>query len=160
MNAVAVCLLFFAATAATACAAEITGRASVIDGDTIEIAGTRIRFDGIDAPESKQICDDAAGKPYRCGAVSAAALADFLSKSRPTTCLTSGKTYGRFVGLCFRADGQDVNRWLVLNGYAIDWPKYSHGWYAADQAEAQAERRGLWSGSFQEPCVVRRSKCN
>ncbi|RWK72961.1 MAG: thermonuclease family protein, partial [Mesorhizobium sp.] len=28
------------------------GRASVIDGDTVEIAGKRIRFNGIDAPES------------------------------------------------------------------------------------------------------------
>lgn len=37
----------------------IIGVASVIDGDTIEIHGQRIRFNGIDAPESKQYCDDA-----------------------------------------------------------------------------------------------------
>ena len=35
-------------------AGTIVGRASVIDGDTIEIRGTRIRFSGIDAPESRQ----------------------------------------------------------------------------------------------------------
>lgn len=37
----------------------IAGVASVIDGDTIEIYGQRIRFNGIDASESQQYCDDA-----------------------------------------------------------------------------------------------------
>ena len=36
--------------------AEITGAARVIDGDTIDIAGERIRLHGIDAPESGQTC--------------------------------------------------------------------------------------------------------
>lgn len=44
-----------------------TGRASVIDGDAIEIAGDRIRFHGIDAPESWRRCLDRAGKVYRYG---------------------------------------------------------------------------------------------
>lgn len=65
---------------------DIVGRASVIDGDTIEIGGTRIRFDGIDAPESRQTCRDAAGAKYRCGQQSALALDKFRAVSRPTIC--------------------------------------------------------------------------
>ena len=42
--------------------ADITGKPRVIDGDTIEIAGERIRLHGIDAPESKQTCTDIDGK--------------------------------------------------------------------------------------------------
>jgi len=59
----------------------IQGTASVIDGDTIEIHGERIRFDAIDAPESSQLCLDAAGKRYRCGQKSAFALADMIGRS-------------------------------------------------------------------------------
>lgn len=51
-----------------ALAAEpIVGRASVTDGDMVVIRGTRIRLYGIDAPESAQLCQDAAGKSYPAG---------------------------------------------------------------------------------------------
>ncbi len=160
MNVLPAFLLLFGIASTAASAAEITGRATVIDGDTIEIAGSRIRFDGIDAPESRQTCENASGKTYRCGQASAAALDRFLSQSRPTTCAATGRSYDRIVGRCVRADGNDVNAWMVRNGHAIDWPKYSGGRYAADQAEAQAKRRGIWSGSFQPPCVVRKARCD
>jgi endonuclease YncB( thermonuclease family) len=35
---------------------DLTGQASIIDGDTLEIHGTRIRLWGIGAPESSQLC--------------------------------------------------------------------------------------------------------
>ena len=57
----------------------IQGTASVIDADTIEIRGERIRLDAIDAPESSQLCLDADSKRYRCGQKSALALADFIA---------------------------------------------------------------------------------
>ncbi|WP_333632057.1 thermonuclease family protein [Agrobacterium cavarae] len=145
---------------ALAAAADITGRASVIDGDTIEINGVRIRFEGIDAPESRQICENAAGKAYRCGQASAKALEAFLAKSRPTTCTATGTSYDRIVGYCERADGADVNAWMVRNGYAIDWPKYSGGRYAPEQEEAQAARAGIWAGAFDPPCVMRGARCD
>lgn len=131
---------------------SITGRASVIDGDTIEISGQRIRFNGIDAPESAQRCNDASGRPYACGRKSANALNEFLAASRPVTCkFIEWDQYGRFVGNCSRADGASVQDWLVKNGHALDWPRYSHGAFSGQEKAARASRRGVWQGDFQKP---------
>jgi endonuclease YncB( thermonuclease family) len=135
-----------------AAAQPLEGRATVIDGDTIEIAGQRIRFNGIDAPESSQYCEDAEGFEYPCGRVAAQALDEFLAASRPARCeFVSWDQYGRFVGDCARADGDSVQAWLVENGHALDWPRYSGGAYAQQQAAAQHARRGIWAGTFQAP---------
>ena len=132
--------------------APIVGVASIIDGDTIEIHGQRIRFNGIDAPESQQYCDDAKGFEYPCGRRSAEALDTFLAVSRPVRCeFVSWDRYGRYVGDCRRADGASVAAWLVENGHALDWPKYSNGGYAGQQATASAAKRGIWAGPFQAP---------
>lgn len=141
-------------------AADITGRASVIDGDTIDIQGVRIRFDGIDAPESRQRCLTSSGEAYRCGKTSAEALDAFLAESRPVSCERTGRDRNRIVAICTRADGTDVNRWLVRNGHAIDWPKYSKGRYAAEQREAETSKAGIWAGTFEWPCVVRGARCD
>ncbi|WP_246674286.1 thermonuclease family protein [Mesorhizobium sp. B4-1-1] len=130
----------------------IAGIASIIDGDTIEIHGQRIRFNGIDAPESKQYCDDAKGFEYPCGRRSAEALDSLLAGSRPVQCtFVTWDRYHRFVGDCRRADGVNVAAWMVEHGQALDWPRYSYGAYAAQQAKAKAAKLGLWIGNFQEP---------
>lgn len=130
----------------------LIGRASVIDGDTIRLQGESVRFQGIDAPESRQTCKDASGASYACGRISANALDDFLAQSRPTRCDVSGKDrYGRAIARCFRADGADVSAWLVRSGLALDWPTFSKGLYAADQDVARARRTGIWRGPFEAP---------
>jgi endonuclease YncB( thermonuclease family) len=130
----------------------IAGVASVIDGDTIEVHGQRIRFNGIDAPESRLYCSDSKGFEYRCGRRSAEALDNFLAASRPVQCsFVSWDRYGRFVGDCRRADGASVAAWMVERGQALDWPRYSHGAYAGQQAKAEAAKVGMWVGTFQAP---------
>ncbi|MHC2276369.1 hypothetical protein ACVME8_002980 [Bradyrhizobium diazoefficiens] len=89
-------------SALPAVAGDIVGRASVIDGDTIEIHGTRIRLWGIDAPESDQLCHGDDSELYRCGQKAAAALAGlFYSIPRPIICAPKDRDrYGRVVALC------------------------------------------------------------
>jgi hypothetical protein len=57
----------------------IIGIASIIDGDTIEIHGRRIRLFGVDSPESRRLCS-LNGRKYRCGQKAAFALSDFLGQ--------------------------------------------------------------------------------
>jgi len=86
------------------------GRASVVDGDTLEIQGVRIRLWGIDAVESSQTCLESAGKPWPCGRRAAFALADFFGQRQRDT-----DRYGRMVAV-YRVGGVEVNRWLVEQG--------------------------------------------
>jgi hypothetical protein len=61
------------------------GQASVIDGDTLEIHGTRIRLWGTDAPESSRLGRNDDSVLYRCGAKSANELDAFIAR-RTVTC--------------------------------------------------------------------------
>jgi endonuclease YncB( thermonuclease family) len=135
-------------------AADLTGQASVIDGDTLEIHGTRIRPWGIDAPESRQLCRDDDSLPYRCGANAANDLDAFIAR-RPVSCVpVTLDRYGRTVATC-SVDGIDLADWLVRNGFALDWPRYSRGKYDPAQHEAEHAQRGMWAGGYVEPWLYR-----
>jgi endonuclease YncB( thermonuclease family) len=135
----------------------IIGRATVIDGDTIEIHSQRIRLNGIDAPESAQFCKDEKGEEYHpCGRHSSNFLAKLLAESSPTRCETMGRDqYRRLIGNCFRADGQDVATAIVRAGYAMDWPRHSGGARASEQEEAKTKKLGLWAYQFEPPWEYR-----
>ena len=84
----------------TTFANDLVGQASIIDGDTLEIHGTRIRLWGIDAPESSQLCRGADSNLYRCGANAANDLDTFIAR-RPVNCTrVSEDQYGRSVATC------------------------------------------------------------
>jgi endonuclease YncB( thermonuclease family) len=114
----------FLASIQVAPAGDLRGQASIIDGDTLEIHGTRIRLWCIDAPESNQLCRGDDSLPYRCGAKPANDLDAFIA-GRPVNCLPiSLDRYGRTVATCL-VGGADLGDWLVRNGLALDWPQYS-----------------------------------
>ena len=149
-------LLFAAAClcAPPALADNLTGQASIIDGDTLEIHGARIRLWGIDAPESSQLCRGEDSIQYRCGAKAANNLDWFLNK-RPVDCApVSLDQYRRTVATC-SVDGIDLADWLVRNGFALDWPQYSKGKYDKAQRDADHAGRGIWAGSYVAPWLFR-----
>lgn len=136
-------------------AGDIAGKASVIDGDTLEIHGTRIRMQGIDAPESVQLCERG-GAQYRCGQQAANYL-DRLIADRPVRCMEQGHDrYGRTVAVC-RAGEVDLNQAMVAAGWAVAYRQYSKA-YIADEETAKRDGKGIWAGTFQHPAEFRRAK--
>ena len=91
-------------------AAEISGPAKVIDGDTIKIRGAKIRLHGIDAPESAQVCK-AKEKSYRCGTSATLALGRRIAGKSVSCDERDRDRYGRIVAVC-HAGGEDLNAWL------------------------------------------------
>jgi endonuclease YncB( thermonuclease family) len=136
--------------------ATVTGQASVIDADTIEIHGERIRLVGVDAPESGQKCLDARGAQYRCGTVAANALDAWINRN-PVTCNAEGRDrYQRLLAAC-TVRGVSVQEWLVTNGYAIAYRSYSMAYVPAEQ-RARTAKAGVWAGRFVEPWNWRRGQ--
>lgn len=138
------------ALASPAYTGEVSGRASVIDGDTIEIHGQRIRIVGIDAPESRQRCTEkATGSETRCGQEAAFWLSNFLA-ARPVTCLEEGKDrYNRSLARC-QVQGVDIGGAMVTAGWALAFTRYSND-YVSQEAEARSAGNGMWSMEFIAP---------
>jgi endonuclease YncB( thermonuclease family) len=138
--------------------AEITGKPRVIDGDTIEIAGQRIRLHGIDAPERGQLCK-ADGKPWRCGQEATFALADIIGRTWVDCVKRGTDRYGRVIAMCRvgGSKGKDLGAKMVSEGWALAYRKYSMDYVAAEDT-ARAAGRGLWRGKFIAPWEWRRGK--
>lgn len=148
--------IIFAASGLAAQAETITGRASVIDGDTIDIRGTRFRLQGVDTPESAQMCGDAAGKDYPCGRKAAFALSDKIGTSNVACDVVDKDRYGRSVAVC-RLGAEDLNGWLVAQGWGMAYRQYSTA-YVRQEDEAKAAKRGIWAGPFTPPWDWRKGK--
>src|SRR5262245_28977399 len=94
------------------------------DGDTIELGGTSLRLDGIDAPELDQVCLDEKGAVWACGIEARDQLAALI-RDRAVRCDDKGPdpVYPtRRIGACW-VEGDDLNlsQRLVREGWALNF---------------------------------------
>lgn len=134
----------------------IVGRASVIDGDTLDIHDQRIRLWGVDAPEARQSCDGADGAAYACGRLSANRLDQHLQDKTVSCFEEDTDRYGRTVARC-EVDGDDLGAWLVRQGYAVRYERYAGSAYVLEEGAARQNHAGIWAGAFTEPEEWRRA---
>lgn len=154
VSRVLVLVLMLLLLSSAALADGVAGQASVVDGDTLEIHGTRIRLWGIDSPESNQLCRGEDSSQYRCGAQAANDLSAYIARRTVNCVPLSLDQYGRTIAAC-SVDGVDLGEWLVRNGLALDWPQYSKGQYNRAQRDAERAGRGIWRGSYVKPWLYR-----
>ncbi len=134
---------------------SINGKPRIIDGDTIEISGKRIRLHGIDAPESKQKCT-AGGKEWACGQEATFALAQFIETHWVTCKGDKRDRYGRIIAVCF-IGSYDLNAMMVREGWALAYRQYSMD-YVDEETTARDARVGMWRGEFVAPWEWRRKR--
>lgn len=135
-------------------AEPIRGTARALDGDSLRIGRRQVRLWGIDAPEFEQRCDRD-GRSWACGQAARAALASRVD-GRLLVCVPRDRdAYRRWVSVC-RIAGHSLNEWMVREGWALDYRRYSDGAYAHAERRARSARRGIWSGRFEEPERFRR----
>ncbi len=139
----------------------ISKNISVIDGDTILLENKKIRFSGIDAPESffrgkKQTCLLNSIKIF-CGEVSKEKLEKKIA-NKIVKCIPEKEKdfYNRILAECFINGSESLSIFMVKNGYAFDYPRYSKKKFATFQKFAKENKLGLWKMKFEFPWIWRK----
>jgi len=132
-------------------AEAISGKPSVVDGDSLNLGPVSVRLHGIDAPERDQVCSRNS-QEWRCGFEATAALAALVENHWVDCSEIDKDRYGRIIAVCSIGGplGVELNREMVATGWAIAYRRYSTD-YVIEEMEAQKSRLGIWSGSFVAP---------
>ena len=138
------------------------GTAKVVDGDTLVLetflGEKRVRLFGIDAVEKKQLCYRKPNhEPWPCGQKATRFLKK-IAEGRHVLCWSVDKDrYGRLVAMCYLGF-ESLNATMVAEGWAVDYPRYSHGAYQGAQKQAKEQQKGIWSSSFEKPETYRHER--
>ncbi len=132
---------------------EIVGLAEVIDGNTMIVAGQRLRLYGSDAPDLGQTCSYDQ-RPFPCGDVARTALMDLVAGGE-VRCRPHGPDAAGSRSATCTVQEADVAANMVHTGWAVanrdEMPDY-----ARLEARAHNAKRGLWRGAFAMPADWRR----
>ena len=154
-RSVAAVLLAIAAGSSLPASADVIGQAQVVDGDTLQVAGERVRLYGIDAPESRQSCT-LSGVGWPCGQNATRVLTGVVN-GRVVTCRGDKRDrYGRLIAVCYIGT-DDLNARMVRDGWALAYRRYAPD-YVPQETEARASGSGIWQGQFLEPWEWRRQR--
>lgn len=152
------CAAFVLTLLPLAALGDPSGRVQVVDADTWDVGGTRVRLFGIDAPEIGQMCQRPGGSEWDCGRWAAAETARRYGGQRANCEALDRDRYDRVVARCF-VNGADAGRAMVADGLAVAFRKYAWD-YDLEEKTASVNRVGIHSGRFERPAAVRAGKAS
>ena len=130
--------------------ATISGRAEVVDGDSLLVGTVKVRLFGIDAPEVGQYCKGSDGSRWPCGQHATVAM-DRLAGGRTVHCeVKDTDSWGRKVCVCKLGDGRELSAAMVAAGWALAYRRFSND-YVDDETRAESRGVGIWRGSMVPP---------
>lgn len=137
-------------------ASALSGPVRVVDGDTIDVGGTRVRLHGIDAPEADQTCTTEQGQVWACGAwVTDQVTTLFSGRQAHCEAVTTDR-YNRIVARC-TVKGEDIGHTLVSEGLAFAYRKYAQDYVFAEKSAAVRDV-GLHASRVQNPSQFRKTR--
>ena len=146
-------LLLFLLSSNILKAKTITGKANIIDGDTIHINNNKIRLHGIDAPERNQKCVIQKNE-WTCGKQATIELKKLINNQVVRCTITDIDIYNRYVANCF-TNKINLNQLMVRLGWAVAYRYYSKD-YINEEKYAQENKLGIWKGEFEKPYLFRK----
>ena len=138
LSSFVIIVLFFSSFLYSSESNTVEGKAIIIDGDTIKINNEKIRFGGIDTPEKKEIGHEFSKQKLK---------KKILNKIIFCIKEKNKDWWGRTVAECF-VNGESISSFMVKNGYACDYVKYSKKKYAKEQEYAKSKKLGIWKMKF------------
>ena len=146
---VAVLCLTVTVESANAKVRQFIGSPMIIDGDTVQFVDVKLQMEGIDAPQTDQLCFDKVGTRWKCGATAREYLKQ-QTDNKSWKCDVVRKTlHGRLLAKC-RVGDEDVARQMVQAGLALASTTGS-AMYLEDEKVARVSEAGLWAGAFVAP---------
>lgn len=135
---------------------QISGKAFVLDGDSLTIKKIKIRLNGIDAPEFTQECLNGKSQQYQCGLASKNFLINLVKNQEVVCHYQKLDIYNRILGDCY-IDKLNINHHLLAHGMAIIYDfNYATEQEIKLEQTAKEQQKGIWQGAFQLPKTYRK----
>jgi endonuclease YncB( thermonuclease family) len=115
---------------------------NITDADTLKLGDISYRLDGVDAPEPDQVCLDEGGAAWACATEAREQLTAFIA-NRTVRCDDKGPdpVYPeRRIGICWvEGETSSINKWLVREGWALNFEPYAKGRFKRRRDERARE---------------------
>ena len=132
---------------------RLEGVGKAFDGHSLTVGEHPVRLNGIETPGLKQLCATSSGTSWKCGKKSYERLSKLVD-GKNVVCMVDNPAGIGAAATCSASRVSDIGRLLTSEGLAIT-NKHSMDKYRQELRLARSFKKGIWTGSFQDPAKWR-----